>query len=183
MDTLIQTILGSSIVTTVLTSGIAYYFHKKTERGTAEVKREFERLAQIQSSDFEWRKKVTELLGQVYIHLNRSRMAFEHTYCRLKAYDAVFEDEVIYHSNKLLRDTLLANGNHLPPELLEQASMLIEHYDAWLVKYEKLRKQQKDNSTVQIYVGPDGYPFPVDAEELFKEKYQELFRELRQPGG
>ncbi len=183
MDTLIQTILGSSIVTTVLTSGIAYYFHKKTERGTAEVKREFERLAQIQSSDFEWRKKVTELLGQVYIHLNRSRMAFEHTYSRLQEYDAVFEDEVIYHSNKLLRDTLLANGNHLPPELLEQASKLIKHYDAWLVKYEKLRKQQKDNSTVQIYVGPDGYPFPIDAEELFKEKYQELFRELRQPGG
>ena len=183
MSELIQTILGSTIVTTAITSVMAYYIHKKTERVTAQVKREFERLAQAQSSDFEWRRQVTELLGQVYIHLNRSRLAFEHTYSRLQAYDAVFEDEVMYTSNKQIRDTLLANGNHLPPELLDQASMLIEHYDAWLVKYAQLRKQQKDTGTIQIYVGPDGYPFPDRAEELFKAKYQEMFLQLRLPAG
>ena len=41
---------------------------------------------------------------------------------------------------KEIVDILLDNGHYLPPELLEQASRFIEHYDVWLNKYENLRK-------------------------------------------
>lgn len=179
MGELFQTILGSSIVTTFFTSVIAYFFHKKTERTNSEIKREFDRISQIQNTDFEWKKRTTELLGQVYIHLNRSRIAFDNTYSKLKEYNSIFEDEVVYTSNKTIRDTLLKNGNYLPPELLDEASKLIEHYDAWLIKYHKIRKVNNDTTTINIYVGPDGYQFPKKAEGLFKEKYEEMFQEIR----
>ena len=176
MTELFKIILGSSIVTTLLTSVIAYLFHKKSERTNAEIKREFE----ILSQDSEWKQKTTELLGQVYIHLNRTRLAFEHKYSQLQKYDAFYEDEIFYSSNKQVRDFLLENGHHIPPELLEEASKLIEHYDAWLIKYHNLRKVKKDELTLQIFVGPDGFPFPEKAEDLFKEKYTEMFRQIRQ---
>ncbi|MFB9107740.1 hypothetical protein [Flavobacterium gyeonganense] len=180
MEDLLKTILGSSIVTTILTSAIVYYFHKKTERSNAVIKHEFDRISQIHNTDFEWRKKTTELLGQVYTHLNRTRLAFENTYSRLEKYDAKFEDEIMYNSNKKIRDILLENGHHLPPELLGEASKLIEHYDAWLVKYHHLRKMNEDKNTIHIYVGTDRFPFPKKAEGMFKEKYEEMFQKIRQ---
>ena len=66
----------------------------------------------------------------------------------------------------------------IPPEIIEEASKLVEHYDAWLVKYQKLRIEQKDTKTVHIYVGPDGIPYPDDAEEKFKSQYIRLFNQL-----
>ena len=180
MEDLFKTILGSSIVTTILTSAIVYYFHKKTERSNSEIRHEFDRIAQIHNTDFEWRKKTTELLGQVYIHLNRTRLAFENTYCKLKKYDPNFEDEIMYTSNKKIRDILLENGHHLPPELLGEASKLIEHYDAWLIKYHNMRKVNNNESTIHVYVGPDGFAFPDKAEGMFKDKYEEMFRKIRQ---
>ncbi|WP_125723103.1 hypothetical protein [Flavobacterium ustbae] len=180
MEDLLKTILGSSIITTILTSGIVYYFHKKTERTNAEIRHEFDRMAKIQNTDFEWQKQTTELLGQVYIHLNRTRLAFVNTYSKLKKYNAHFEDEIMYVSNKKIRDILLENGHHLPPELLGEASKLIEHYDAWLIKYNDMRKVNKDEVTIHVYVGPDGFKFPEKAEGMFKEKYEEMFRQIRQ---
>jgi hypothetical protein len=180
MEDLLKTILGSSIVTTILTSAIVYYFHKKTERRDAEIKHEFDKISQIHNTDFEWRKQTTELLGQVYTHLNRTRLAFENTYCKLKKYDSNFEDEIMYTSNKKIRDILLENGHYLPPELLGEASKLIEHYDAWLIKYHTMRKVNEDKNTIHIYVGPDGFAFPEKAEEMFKEKYEEMFQKMRQ---
>lgn len=180
MEDLLKTILGSSIITTILTSAIVYYFHKKTERTNSEIRHEFDRLARIQSTDFEWQKQTTELLGQVYTHLNRTRLAFENTYRKLKKYDANFEDEIMYTSNKKVRDILLENGHHLPPELLGEASKLIEHYDAWLIKYHTIRKVNNDQTTIHVYVGPDGLGFPDKAEGMFKEKYEEMFQSIRQ---
>ncbi len=179
MGELYQTILGSSIVTTIFTSAIAFYFHKKEQRVNSEIKREFDRISQVQNTDFEWKRQTTELLGQVYIHLSRTRIAFDNTYSKLKKYDAIFEDEVIYHSNKIIRDILITNGHHLPPELLDEASKLIEHYDAWLITYHKIRKVNNDTTTIQVYVGPEGFAFPSMAEGKFKEKYIEMFQEIR----
>jgi hypothetical protein len=175
MTNIFQIILGSSIVTTIATSIVTYIFHKRTERINAEIKREFEMRSQIQTTYFEWKKQTSELLGQVYIYLNRTSKAFEKKYSKLDKYDPYFEDEIIYTSNKRIRDLIIENGHHIPPELLEEASNLVEHYDAWLVKYHNLREVNNDTMTIQIYVGPDGFRFPDKAEEKFKESYVKLF--------
>src|ERR1700752_3772838 len=122
MGDFLKIILGSSVLTTILTSTYAYFLQKRTERSTALLKREFEILSQAQNTDFEWKKKTTELLGQVYIHLNRTRLSFENKYSKLTTYDEVYEDEVVFVSNKKIHDLLLDNGHYLPPELLEQAA-------------------------------------------------------------
>lgn len=72
----------------------------------------------------------------------------------------------------------MQNSHHIPPDLLDEASKLIEHYDAWLVKYHNLRKINNDSKTTQIYVGPDGFRFPEEAEEKFKQNYIKLFNSI-----
>lgn len=175
MSEIFQIILGSSVVTTIGTSIISYFFHRRTERSNAEIKGEFEHLSRIQTTDFEWKKQTTEILGQIYIYLNRTRLAFERKYSRLEKYDQYFEDEIIFTTNKRIRDLVIENGHHIPPELLDEASKLVEHYDAWLIKYNLIRKINKDTSTIHIYVGTDGFPFPEAAEQKFKESYIQLF--------
>lgn len=177
MDNAIQIILGSSIGTSILTGIIAYFFHKKTERFNAEVKNEFEIISRIQNTDLEWKKQSAKLLGQVYIHLNRTRLAFN-AYSKLKNYDEYFENEIMYHSNKHIRDSILENGHYIPPEILEEASRLVEHYDAWLVKYLHLRTELNDKTKVHVYVGPDGVPYPQVAEDKIKAEYIKLFNQI-----
>lgn len=181
MDNVIQIILGSTLGTSIFTGIIAYFFHQKTERFNAEIKHEFEIRSHIQNTDLEWKKQSAKLLGQVYIHLNRTRLAFENNYSKLKNYDEYFEDEIMYMSNKHIRDSIIENGHHIPPEILEEASKLVEHYDAWLVKYHNLRKELKDTKTIHVYVGPDGVPFPGNAEQKFKTEYIKLFRQITTP--
>lgn len=139
MSEIMKIILGSSILTTIATGLISYFFHRRTERLNAEIKREFEIRSQIQTTHFKWKKQTSKILGQVYIHLNRTRLLFQNKYSKLKEYDQYLEDEILFVSNKYIRDSILENGHHIPPELLEEASRLVEHYDAWLVKYHNSR--------------------------------------------
>lgn len=178
MDNVLQIILGSSIGTSIFTGIIGYFFHQKTERLNAEIKHEFEVRSRIQNNDLEWKKQSAKLLGQVYLHLNRTRLAFRNIYSELDRYDEHVENEIMLNSNKHIRDSLLDNGHYIPPELLEEASRLVEHYDAWLIKYHKLRTELNDTKTIQVYVGPDGVPFPADAEEKFKAGYISVFRQI-----
>ncbi|ALR30618.1 hypothetical protein ATE47_08810 [Chryseobacterium sp. IHB B 17019] len=178
MSEILQQILGSTIVTAFFTAIIAYFFHRKTERQNAVIKREFESLSKKDTSYFEWRKNTVELLGQVYIHLNRLKLAFQNKYSKIKDYDQFYEDEIILKSNQHIRDLLINNGHFLPPELLDEATKLIEHFDVWLTKYHQTRILNKDINSKQIYVGPDGFRFPENTEKLFKEKYIEMFNEL-----
>lgn len=178
MPEFLQQILGSTIVTAFFTAIIAYFFHKKTERHNSVIKREFEALSKKDNSYFEWRKNTVELLGQVYIHLNRLKLAFQNKYSKIKEYDQFYEDEIILKSNQHIRDLLITNGHSLPPELLDEATKLIEHFDVWLTKYNQIRVLDKDTVTKQIYVGPDGFRFPENAEKMFKEKYVEMFNAL-----
>ncbi|WP_027381711.1 hypothetical protein [Chryseobacterium daeguense] len=178
MPELLQQILGSTIVTAFFTAVIAYFFSRKTENQNAVIRREFEALSKKDNSYFEWRKNTVELLGQVYLHLNRLKDAFKNKYSKINEYDPFYEDEIIYSSNKHIRDLLINNGHFLPPELLDEATKLIEHFDIWLNKYHQLRILQKDMQSKQIYVGPDGFRFPENAEKMFKEKYIEMFNDL-----
>ncbi len=178
MPEILQIIIGSTLTTTFLTSIIAYLFHKRTERTNALIKREFEILAQRQNTDFESKKQTAQLLGQVYIYLNRTRKSYENKYSKLKQYDQYYEDEIVLKSNQQLRTLLLENGHHIPPDLLEDASKIIEHFDVWLSKYHQIRKINNDTNTIQIYVGPDGFRFPIMAEEKFKESYIKLYESL-----
>lgn len=174
MEELLKTLISSTIITSAVTAAVAYYFNRKAES----LKQELSRVSQLHSSDLEWKKKTTELMGQVYIHLNRTNRAFKKTNTQ-EVYHQYQEEEIFYSSNKKVRDLLLENGHHIPPELLQEATDLIEHYDQWLIKFQRLRIAEKNTKIPQIFVGPDGFRFPEHAEEKFKKKYEELFFSMR----
>ena len=62
---------------------------------------------------------------------------------------------------------------------LAEGTQLIEHYDAWLQKYDDVRVTHRVPGDPEfVFTGPDGYPFPRHAEELFKQQFKSLQADL-----
>jgi hypothetical protein len=110
------------------------------------------------------------------IQFDRTKRAFEH---RWKAQDLYLEEKVIKVGNETIRDLLLTKGHLIPPELLDDAGKLIEHYDVWLELYEEQRGgKEPDLKSPFIFAGPKGYEFPKEAAIRFNEKYRLFWKEL-----
>ena len=108
-----------------------------------------------------------DLIGPLIDHLDRSKQAFERW--GLEGFNEALEDEVM-RINRFTRDLLISRWHLIPDDLLVHAQALIEHYDAWLEKYAKLRPGGiRDKSEKFVFVGPDGYPFPIESEQAFRD--------------
>jgi hypothetical protein len=106
-----------------------------------------------------------DFLGPIIDHLDRSEQSFK----RWHGFNEALEDEVM-RSNKFIRDHLISRWHLIPPSLSQHAQELIEHYDAWLAKYERLRPDGiRDKTEPFVFVGPDGFPFPIKSEHAFRE--------------
>lgn len=123
-----------------------------------------------------WKERsVAELLGPMNIQFDRTKRAFD----RWNERNLYLEAKVIKVGNETIRNLLLTRGHLIPPELLEDAGKLIEHYDVWLELFEKQRGgKEPDLESPFTFAGPKGYPFPTAAEKRFKEKYQQYWNEL-----
>ncbi len=109
------------------------------------------------------------------MQFDRTKRAFE----RWNKKNLFLEAKVVKVGNEKIRELLLENGHLIPPELLEDAGKLVEHYDLWLEKFEKQRQSEAPNiDTAFVFVGPDGYPFPSESEKKFKEKFSEYWNVL-----
>ncbi len=169
---IITIIFGSSLITSI----VSFFLLKKTERITAEVKKDFEFLKEKLLTDLQWKQSACKIMGEIYFHLFRTRKAFDR-YSMIKKQNKFLEVEVIKNSNQKIRDLILEKGYLIHPDLTKEANKLIEHYDVWLEKYNLLRLE-KDVDVLHIYVGPDGFKFPDEAEDKFKKYYLKLWREL-----
>lgn len=123
-----------------------------------------------------WKEEsVSELLGPLNMQFDRTQRAFK----RWKSQDLYLEAKVVKVGNEVIRDLLLNNGHLIPPELLDDAGKLIEHYDVWLEKFEEQRSSENPNlETKFVFVGPDGFPFPTKSEEKFRTTFNEYWAEL-----
>lgn len=120
-------------------------------------------------------RSLSEVLGPIYMQLDRSGRAFE----RWETRNDFLEGKVVKEANTQIRDLLLAKGHLLPPNLLGHAGDLIEHYDRWLEEYaDKREGPNAAEHTGPVYVGPLGYPFPDEAEEAFTETFARVRAEL-----
>ena len=162
--------LGQLIATAVISGGvvstvIALIFKGFLTKIEAEVK-----------SKRNWKEdSVSELLAPVNMQLDRTKRAFR----RWNSKNLYLEAKVVRAGNEIIRDLLLSKGHLIPPELLEDAGKLIEHYDVWLEKFDSQRvSENPDLETEFIFVGPDGFPFPSEAEKNFQNKYKEYWEEL-----
>jgi hypothetical protein len=118
---------------------------------------------------------LSQLLGPVFMQLDRTSRAFQ----RWKGKNLYLEAKVIREGNTTIRDLLLQKAHLIPPDLLDHAGKLIEHYDRWLEEYEKKRASENpDLESTFVFVGPEGFPFPHQSEKAFKDSFSRIFKEL-----
>jgi hypothetical protein len=109
------------------------------------------------------------------MQFDRTKRAFG----RWRSKNLYLETKVIREGNLTIRNLLLTKGYLIPPELLNDAGKLVEHYDRWLEEFEKKRSsEQPDLDSEFTFVGPQGFPFPTQSEANFKAKFEQMWAEL-----
>ena len=171
-----QLLLAGLLSGSVIAGVLGFVLNEQTTRVEEEVRSQFKNAFEVFRSQHDWKKQsLAELLGPINMQLRRTKLAF----MRWDDLNLYLEMTIIAKGNETARDLLLSKGHLIPPELMKCSSRLIEHYDVWLEKFERERKSQKpDLETKFIFTGPDGYPFPSECDTEFRQKYQELWKEV-----
>ena len=127
-----------------------------------------------------WKERsIAELLGPMNIQFDRTKRAT----VRWHKKNLYLEAKVIRVGNETIRDLLLTKAHLIPPELLEDAGKLIEHYDVWLEIFERERGgKEPDLKSEFVFAGPEGFLFPRDAEARFRAMYRKYWQELYRSG-
>jgi hypothetical protein len=175
MADLFPAFISALVSSSVAAAVVGVIFVRRNKQIEAKIKHHMDFVTAEATSHRTWKERsVADLLGPVYMQLDRTRRAFE----RWTAKNLFLEAKAIREGNIADRDLLLKNGL-IPGELLPDAGRLIEHYDRWLEEYEKgPAAQNPDLDAPFIFVGPQGHPFPRDAEERLKVKFTRLWAEL-----
>lgn len=172
LDVVIGSFLGSSVVTALL--GVLFLRRNKTIE--TQIEAQFNQGLKVFESTRSWKEQaLAELFGPLQMQLERTKHAFE----RWDNKNLHLEAEVIQKGNIAIRDLLLAKGHLIPAQLMAHAIALIEHYDAWIEAYNRIRNDTTLNAQTDfVFVGPAGYPFPAKSEQAFKDQFKALQHEL-----
>jgi hypothetical protein len=165
-------LLGSSVATAVL-GAVLLRWSKTVE---SKIKSHFDQQFSVFQSTRAWKQQaLSELLGPLNMHFERTNAAFK----RWNAKNLFLEAQIVRQGNQTIRDTLLAKGHLIPPSLVPHATKLIIHYDVWMEAFDRIRGNASSSAdTSFVFVGPDGYPFPSEAEEAFKLEFMRLQKEI-----
>lgn len=165
MDDVLRLVATSILSGSVIAVVLGFLFNRQLERGRA-----------IFASTRAWKERsVSELLGPIYMQLDRTERAFN----RYREKNLFLEAKVLREGNLAIRDLLLSKADLIPPELLPDAGALVEHYDRWAEEFERRRETESPElSTEFVFVGPAGYPFPRASADAFQEAFLARWREL-----
>ena len=129
------------------------------------------------------RTLLLELLLPIKIHLERSRTAFERWTEVAYGKPNLEMEDAIKASNGAISSLLRSRWHLVPRDLQADAVQLLEHYDAWLAEYDRLRPDGvRDLKVPYVFVGPQGFPFPREAEQHFLSRYEALAGEPTHAG-
>jgi hypothetical protein len=165
-------LLGSSVATTALGA----LFLRRNKRVESEIKARFDEAFKVFESKLSWKQQALfELLGPMRMQFERTKRAF----ARWNQKNLYLEAKVVREGNQTIRDLLLSKGHLIPPHLMDDACRLIEHYDAWLEAFDRIRgANTTGGEEAFVFVGPDGYPFPESAEVNFSAEFRKLQQDL-----
>ena len=164
--------IGSSLASTLA----AALLLRRNRMLEFEIKRQFdERFREFESTRL-WKEScLSQLLGPAVMQLKRTKRAFN----RWNSKNLYLEAKIVREGNETIRDLILSKGHLIPPELMEHAEKLVEHYDRWLEEFDTKRAREfPDNDDAFVFVGTQGFPFPSDAEEKIIDTFRKLQREL-----
>lgn len=176
MDDILKLILASLFSSAVAAGLISIIFKRKTEKISNEIKNQFELLLMTQKTGHAWNEKaVSELFGPINFQFARTKLAFD----RYRGNNEYLETKILKEGNEKIKNLILEKSYLIPPDLMEDANELVKHYDVWLEEFSKFRETENPTEIKKyIFAGPNGFPFPKDAEKKFKEKYAELWKKL-----
>jgi len=175
-QTVVEYGIAGTLSGTVIAVILRVAFLRRTKTLQASISEDLERRWSALRVSQDWKRtSVAELLGPRHMQLDRTRRAFD----RWQKRNIYLEAKVIREGNVAARDLLLDRGHLIPPELLDDAGKLIEHYDRWLEEFERVRSAESpENDTAFVYVGPAGFPFPEESDQRFRAAFRRLWDEL-----
>ena len=164
MDNLGSALIGGLLSGSVIAAVLGVLTRKRLLTLESEIEDRFRKAVEARQS--QW-ALLSEVLGPVCAHLRRTNMAF----ARWRELNLFLEQQIIAESNAEIRRILLQKYHLLTPDLRSPAMALIEHYDMWFEEFERQRRSQKPSAGTAAFVfaGPQGYPFPRSAEQMFEE--------------
>lgn len=176
MWTDVATMASTVLVSSGLAAGVVSMLTlRKTREIEETVRRESEKTLRELLTRQEAKEKIlSEVIGPVVMQLHRTNSAFKRY--QSSTGGGYLETEVIKRANESARELLLSKGFMLDGKLLDHAIQLIEHYDAWLEQWDKMRAE--GDTAGRVWAGPQGYPFPVAAESAFRDECDRLRSEL-----
>lgn len=165
-------LLGSGIAATV--AGALFLRRNKTLE--SEIKAHFDERLRVFESTRRWKETaLSQLFGPMVMQFERTGRAF----ARWSRRNLYLEAAVIREGNRTVRDLLLEKGHLIPPHLMADGVALVEHYDRWLEAFESKRgAESPENDDAFVFVGPEGFPFPREAEERMKAEFERLQKDL-----
>lgn len=177
MDSIVQSVSAAIASGSVAAALVGVLTQRRSASIQNEIKLRFDDLAARSTSHRVWSQQaLAELLGPVNMQLDRTERAFR----RWTTRSLFLEAKVIREGNQCIRDLLLAKGHLIPPDLLEDAGKLIEHYDRWLEEFDKVRGDRNpklDESFVFVGVGPNAVPFPRESADRFQQRFRDVWHE------
>ena len=105
------------------------------------------------------------LLNPLVVQFDRTKKAFDEYVTG--SFSAELE---LQRGNETARDLLVRKRDLIPEKLREDAARLVQHYDAWLQEYARLRGVRNPDLNVPVFAGPLGFPFPRESEQRFREE-------------
>ena len=145
-----------------------------------EVEIQFNKALEVFMSEREWREKsLSELIGPVYMHLDRtSQVAKRYKKTYKEQTTSYFDALLMRDSNEAVRSILLSKGHLLPEDLRDHAHALVAHYDVWLRRFDAKVAVEKPTAESFFDVGFAEVPFPKEAAKAFRDSYERLRKEL-----
>jgi len=168
----LASLIGSSVAGAV-TGAVLLRRNRQVEES---IRATFNERLKVFESTRGWQEKcLAELLGPVVMQLNRTKLAFD----RWNGRNLYLEAKIVREGNLAIRDTLLAKGHLIPPDLAQHAIALVAHYDRWLEEFDRVRSEAEPGDADSfVFVAQYGVPFPREAEAAFKAKFAELQQAL-----
>lgn len=165
-------LLGSGVAATL----VGLVALRRTRTMEAQIKGHFDERMAVFASRRAWQQQaLSELFGPLYMQFDRTGRAFR----RWNARNLYLEAQVMREGNATARDLLLSKGHLIPPDLMDDAGALIEHYDAWLEEFDRVRGGQHPASDEPfVFAGTRGHPFPRAAEDAFRAEFKRLQAQL-----
>jgi hypothetical protein len=179
MNDFLRALMAGIVSGGVISTILGFIFYRRTARIQADIKSQYDRSLAVFQSTRTWKEKsISELLGPIFMQFDRTGRAFN----RWQNKNLFLEAKVIMEGNVAIRDLLLTKSHLIPPELLDDAGKLVEHYDRWVEEFQRLRSGEiPDLDTPFVFVGPQGYPFPKESEIRFRQVFYETWAELYGP--